>query len=68
MVRSYFEVNRCVAIKALVDTKAALLYDCYHPSNHVQAPNMSPGMDDVFVEMDLYKFLYVSIPANTYVK
>lgn len=36
MVHSYFEVSRCGAIKALPDTKAALLYHSYHPSNLVK--------------------------------
>lgn len=31
-VLSYFEVSRCGAIKALPNTKAALLYLSYHPS------------------------------------
>lgn len=64
MVRSYFEVSRCGAIKALPDTKAALLYHSYHPSNHLQDSNMKQGSwDDGCVKTDLKQLLLTCMMA-----
>lgn len=69
MVRSYFEVSRCDAIKALQDTKASLLYHSYHPSNLYQDADIKPdSWDDGSEDTDFINCSHLAYLARIFQK